>query len=76
MPITFHQEVGLQDARRIIIRPFGIRDADALYRFFLRLPEDTRRNAWSRIEAREVVDQWAQDLDFDKAVSLVAWDAT
>ena len=74
MPITYPQEVGLQDARRVIIRPFGVRDADALYRFFLGLPEKTRRNAWSRIEAREVVDKWAEDLDHEKAVSLVAWD--
>jgi len=76
MPITYPQEVGLRDARRVIIRPFRSGDADALFSFFLSLPEDTKRGAWDRIEARDVVDSWVQDLDHEKAVSLLAWDAT
>ena len=76
MPITFPQEVGLRDARRVFIRPFEKHDADALFSFFLSLPEDTKRGAWDRIETRDVVDSWVQDLDHEKAVSLLAWDAT
>ncbi len=76
MPIQFPQEAGLRDARRVIIRPFTPLDADALHEFFRSLPEATKRSAWSRIEAREVIDSWAEDLDHEKAVSLLALDGT
>ena len=74
MPITFPQEVGLRDARGVLIRPFAEPDADALHAFFTSLPEDTKRYAWDRIEHREVVDQWIQDLDHESVVSLIALD--
>ena len=76
MPIQFPQEAGLRDARRVIIRPFAPTDADNLHAFFRSLPESTKRSAWDRIEAREVVDSWVEDLDYEKAVSLLALDGT
>jgi len=76
MPIQFPQEAGLRDARRVIIRPFTPHDADALHAFFRSLPESIKRGAWDRIEAREVVDSWVQDMDHEKAVSLLALDGT
>ena len=76
MPIQFPQEAGLRDARRVIIRPFAPTDADTLHAFFRSLPESTKRSAWDRIEARETVDSWVEDLDYEKAVSLLALDGT
>ena len=74
MPITFPQQVSLRDARALMIRPMTEQDADALHAFFVSLPEEQKRAAWDRIEQREVVDGWIQDLDHEKAVSLIALD--
>jgi len=74
MPIRFPQETGLQDGRRVIIRPFTVRDADDLHEFFRTLPETTKRGAWDRIDARETVDSWVQELDQESDVSLLAID--
>lgn len=76
MPISFPQEAGLRDARRVIIRPFTKADTDALFAFFQSLPEQVKRYAWDRIDRREVVENWAYDLDYDKSVPLLAWDGT
>ena len=76
MPIQFPQEVGLRDGRRAIVRPFSERDADALFGFFQRLPESLRRMAWDRIESRGTVEAWARDVDYDRAVPLLALDGT
>ena len=76
MPITFPQEVGLRDARRVIIRPLAEYDTDALFAFFQSLPEGAKRRAWDRVEDREVVQRWAEQGDHEKAVSLLAIDGT
>ncbi|MFV1958722.1 MAG: N-acetyltransferase family protein [Planctomycetota bacterium] len=69
----FPQEVGLRDARRVIIRPFTDRDTDALFAFFHGLPEERRRLAWDRIDSRRVVETWAREIDYEKTVPLLAW---
>ncbi|MGQ0614966.1 MAG: GNAT family N-acetyltransferase [Planctomycetaceae bacterium] len=74
MPIRFPQEAGLRDARRVLIRPFGPKDTDALWEFLQRLPMEWRRWAWDRIDDRRTVVQWAEELDYDKAVPLLALD--
>ncbi len=74
MQIQFPQEVGLRDARRVIIRPFTEHDADALFAFFQGLPEQAQRLAWDRIDARTTVDVWARRLDYDRVVPLLALD--
>ena len=72
MSIRFPQEAHLRDERSLMIRPFGEGDVDALWEFFNRLPLPVRRNAWEDFEHRETVEQWARDLDYDKAVPLLA----
>ena len=76
MQIQFPQEVGLRDARRVIIRPFTEHDADALFAFFQGIPEDLKRLAWDRIDSRATVENWARDLDYDRVVPLLALDGT
>jgi GNAT superfamily N-acetyltransferase len=76
MPIRFPQEAGLRDARRVTIRPFAAGDVEAVHDFFRRLPEDYVRCAWDRIDRRATIERWAEDLDFDKAVPLLALDGT
>ena len=76
MQIQFPQEVGLRDARRVIIRPFTEQDADALYEFFQGLPEKMQRLSWDRIERRSTVERWAHNLDYERVVPLLALDGT
>jgi GNAT superfamily N-acetyltransferase len=74
MPIRYPQEAVLRDGRRLLVRPFTANDVDALYEFFLRLPEELRRFAWERIDKRSVVETWAHELDYSKALPLLALD--
>ena len=76
MSIRFPQEAHLRDERRLLIRPFTEADVDALWEFIERLPTDIRRFAWEDFEHRETVVKWARDLDYDKAVPLLAVDGT
>lgn len=74
MPRNFPQEAHLRDGRRLLVRPFTAGDVESLHAFFLRLPQDWRRFAWDRIDQRATVEGWARDLDYDKAVPLLALD--
>jgi GNAT superfamily N-acetyltransferase len=74
MPYNYPLEAAVRDGRRILIRPFAANDADGLFDFFQRLPEETRRFAWDRIGDRRVVEGWAQNIDYDKAFPLLAFD--
>ena len=49
MPNRYPLEAVLRDGRRLLVRPFTENDVDALYDFFLRLPQEVRRFAWDRI---------------------------
>lgn len=72
MPNRYPQEAALRDGRRVMIRPFTGSDTEALYDFFQRLPEETRRFAWDRIDDRSLVESWGRSLDYEKAFPLLA----
>ena len=76
MPERFPQEAVLRDGRRLLIRPFAATDCDALYTFFQHLPSALRRFAWENIENRATIDRWADELDYAKALPLLALDGT
>ena len=72
----YPQQVSLRDGRVVTLRPFEAGDANALFEFFQRLPEDTRRFAWDRVDRKATVDQWAAAIDFDKVLPLLAFDGS
>lgn len=74
MPHRYPQEAVLRDGRRVVLRPFTADDTNALYDFFQRLPEDTRRFAWDRIDNRALVESWGQNLDYSRVFPLLALD--
>jgi len=76
MPHRYPLEAVLRDGRRLLIRPFSERDVDALYEFFLRLPQEVRRFAWDRIDNRALVESWGRELDYGKVLPLLAFDGT
>jgi GNAT superfamily N-acetyltransferase len=74
MPHRFPQEAVLRDGRRVLLRPFAKKDVPALHDFFLRLPEETRRFAWDRVDSRATIEQWGKELDYEKVFPLLALD--
>jgi RimJ/RimL family protein N-acetyltransferase len=64
----------LRDGRKVLIRPFRKEDVDELHRFFLRLPPELRRLAWDRIEQRALVESWAENIDYENVLPLLAFD--
>ncbi|MDY7093361.1 MAG: GNAT family N-acetyltransferase [Acidobacteriota bacterium] len=70
----YPQEASLRDGRRVLIRPFTENDIDGLHEFFQRLPEDSRRFAWARIDDRGLVQQWGMNLDYARVFPLLAVD--
>jgi len=73
---TYPREAALRDGRRLLIRPFASSDTQALWEFFQRLPEESRRFAWDRLDDRAVIERWGRMVDFSKAYPLIALDGT
>jgi hypothetical protein len=71
-PHRFQQEAVLRDGRRVLLRPFAKRDVGALYDFFQRLPESSRRFAWDRVDERATIERWGVELDYEKVFPLLA----
>jgi GNAT superfamily N-acetyltransferase len=76
MPNRYPQEAALRDGRRLLIRPFAEKDSRALYEFFMRLPNESRRFAWDAIDDPHLVESWGRDLDYAKTLPLLALDGT
>jgi GNAT superfamily N-acetyltransferase len=74
MPHRFPQEAVLRDGRRVLLRPFAKKDVAALWDFFQRLPEESRRFAWDRIDDRATVERFGRELDYEKVFPLLAFD--
>ena len=74
MPHRFPQEAVLRDGRRVLLRPFAKKDVPALFDFFQRLPEESRRFAWDRLDDRRTVERWGRELDYEKVFPLIAFD--
>ena len=72
MYTRYPQEAVLRDGRRVLIEPFQERHTEALYEFFQRLPEATRRLAWDRIDSRALVESWGRSIDYGKVFPLLA----
>jgi RimJ/RimL family protein N-acetyltransferase len=70
----FPQEAVLRDGRRVLLRPFTKRDVPALHQFFLRIPSETRRFAWDKVDSRATIERWGKELDYEKVFPLLALD--
>jgi GNAT superfamily N-acetyltransferase len=68
----YPQEAVLRDGRRVLIEPFREHYTEALWEFFQRLPEETRRLAWDRIDNRGLIESWGRNIDYGKAFPLLA----
>lgn len=68
----YARKVTLRDGDSISIRALETEDEDALYDFFLHIPEDDRYFLRDDVSSPEVVHEWTKNLDHGRAIPLVA----
>jgi L-amino acid N-acyltransferase YncA len=68
----YPQELRLRDGTCLEIRPMTADDVDTLLTFFLQLPEEERFLLKEDVTSRDVVQHWADGLDYDRALPLLA----
>jgi L-amino acid N-acyltransferase YncA len=72
-PITrYPKEVTLRDGTAFQLRPMTAADADGLLVFFRNIPADERFLLKDDVTSSEVVCGWADHLDYDRALPLLA----
>ena len=65
-------QVTLGDDRMVNIRPLARQDKIPLARFFRSVPEEDRFYLKENVTAPEVVSQWIEQMDLERAIPLVA----
>lgn len=68
----YPRRLGLKGRRSVQVRPMTIEDADALHRFFLRVPEEDLLFLRRDVTDRDVIESWAQDLALGDTLTLLA----
>jgi RimJ/RimL family protein N-acetyltransferase len=70
---SFPKEIELpRSESRVIVRPLVSEDAFRLAEFFSRIPEEDRFYLKEDVTSAEVIGNWAQHIDYDRVVPLVA----
>jgi len=68
----YPKETTLPDGFVCILRPMTRDDQDALYRFFISLPEEDRRYLRNDATNRILIEKWCRDLNHDKVLPILA----
>lgn len=72
-PITrYPRAIELRDGSQITVRPMTAGDADALLAFFKGIPEEDRFFLKDDVTSPQVIRAWADHLDYDRALPLLA----
>ncbi|MBI4339670.1 MAG: GNAT family N-acetyltransferase [Chloroflexi bacterium] len=66
-------EVPLLDDTSVLVRPMAPEDAPGLLAFFQALPEEGRYYLREDLSSQEVAPWWAEDLDYSRALPLLAF---
>jgi GNAT superfamily N-acetyltransferase len=72
--MTYSRKVTLRDGDSITLRALGRGDEEALFDFFLHIPEDDRFFLRDDVSSPDVIREWVTNLDHDRAIPLVATD--
>jgi len=67
----YPKEVTLADGFSCVLRPMAKDDEDALYRFFVALPEKDRKYLRTDSFNRVLIEKWCRDLNYDKVLPIV-----
>ncbi|MGD9106351.1 MAG: GNAT family N-acetyltransferase [Desulfobacterales bacterium] len=68
----YPKEITLPDGFICILRPMTRDDQDALYRFFISLPEEDRRYLRNDATNRILIEKWCRDLNYDRVLPILA----
>lgn len=70
---AYPKEVKLRDGSAVVLKPMTAQDADALQQLFLRVSPEDRHYLKEDVTSPKVVQRWATELDYDRALPLLAW---
>jgi GNAT superfamily N-acetyltransferase len=70
----YPRDVELRDGTRLALRPMERKDCTALLAFFQQIPEAERFFLQDDVTAPAVIERWARELDYDRALPLLALD--
>jgi L-amino acid N-acyltransferase YncA len=69
---TYQKETELKDGTKLLLRPMTAEDQDGLYEFFQSVAKDVARYLRNDVGSRLVVEKWAQNLDYEKTLPILA----
>ncbi|MBW1981263.1 MAG: GNAT family N-acetyltransferase [Deltaproteobacteria bacterium] len=69
---NYPKEVILKEGTRCTLRPMIRDDQDALYRFFLSLPEKDRKYLRHDPTDRRLIEKWCRELDYGRVFPILA----
>lgn len=72
MPEEYPKEITLKDGSSCTLRPMTRDDQDALYRFFISLPEEDRRYLRNDATNRILIEKWCRELNYHKVLPILA----
>ena len=73
MSQEYPKEVKIKDGSAVLLRPFEKKDSEALFAFFVKLPESDRLFLKDNVTDPAVVERWATELNYEKVFPILAW---
>lgn len=73
MITRYPKEITVREGSRVILKPFEKKDKEALFEFFISLPEEDRLYLKDDVTDPMVIEKWAKELNYDKVFPLLAW---
>jgi RimJ/RimL family protein N-acetyltransferase len=70
----YPREIVLRSGTRLLLRPMVREDADSLWAFFRRIPPGDRMFFRQDVSRRETVQRWADTLDYNRILPVLALD--
>lgn len=70
---AYPKDVPLANGVVAVLKPMKPDDAAALLDFFLTTPEEDRYYLKDDVTSPAVIQQWAEELDYDRTLPLLAW---
>lgn len=70
---AYPKEIVLREGTKVTVKPMTTEDSYALLQFFLNVTPDDRYYLKEDVTSPRVIRRWAEELDYDRALPLLAW---
>lgn len=70
---AYPRETALRDGSMVTLKPMTERDGRELLEFFRRVPAADRYFLKEDVTSPEVISRWCAELDYDRALPILAW---